>query len=233
MDFYRGWGEGRENFNLSARARRRHPWRHPCRKSAGAFIQQRNRCGVRTQAERRDSWRKSMLRTPRPKKGCFTATYPETAWREIRCKTPPIAPIRLEPRSILEGLPPGLWRIIQPGRRAIFRRARDHSTASAASRARPEMAPQTLTPFSSTRIYSRPRPAAPSVCGVMQGLGAVRLLLVTQSRLHPVLAGQLWTDRRELSERMAIGSADPDYGLLLRQRREGRFGPGRSHRLAQ
>ena len=45
-----------------------------------------------TQAEKRDSWRESMLRTPRPKKGCFTATYPETAWREIRCKTPPNRP---------------------------------------------------------------------------------------------------------------------------------------------
>jgi len=36
-----------------------------------------------------ESWRKTILKTPEPKTtGCFTATYPETAWREIPCKTP-------------------------------------------------------------------------------------------------------------------------------------------------
>jgi len=36
-----------------------------------------------------ESWRKTILHTPRPKEGCFTATYPETEWREVPCKTPP------------------------------------------------------------------------------------------------------------------------------------------------
>ena len=37
----------------------------------------------------RESWRKRIVATPRPKDGCFTATYPETEWREVPCKTPP------------------------------------------------------------------------------------------------------------------------------------------------
>ena len=36
-----------------------------------------------------ESWRRTILETPRPKSGCFTATYPETEWREVLCKTPP------------------------------------------------------------------------------------------------------------------------------------------------
>ncbi len=35
-------------------------------------------------------WRKTILKTPRPNngEGCYTATYPETEWREVPCKTP-------------------------------------------------------------------------------------------------------------------------------------------------
>ena len=40
----------------------------------------------------REGWRKKMLRIPRPKNGCFTATYPETEWREVPCKEPPHKP---------------------------------------------------------------------------------------------------------------------------------------------
>src|SRR5260370_18438552 len=38
-----------------------------------------------------ETWGTMILRTPRPKKGegCFVATYPETEWREVTCKTPP------------------------------------------------------------------------------------------------------------------------------------------------
>jgi hypothetical protein len=36
-----------------------------------------------------ESWRKVILKTPRPKKACFVATYPETDWREVACNTPP------------------------------------------------------------------------------------------------------------------------------------------------
>ena len=53
-----------------------------------------------TQVEKREIWRKSILGTPRPKKGCFTATYPATAWREIPCKTPPNLPY--PPRNPLD-----------------------------------------------------------------------------------------------------------------------------------
>ncbi len=41
----------------------------------------------------RESWRKTILHTPRPKRGCFVATFPETEWREVQCKpTPPTKP---------------------------------------------------------------------------------------------------------------------------------------------
>lgn len=37
----------------------------------------------------RESWRKTILKAKRPKRGCFTAAFPETAWREVECKTAP------------------------------------------------------------------------------------------------------------------------------------------------
>jgi len=40
----------------------------------------------------REEWRKALRATPRPKRGCFTATYPERTWREIPCKAPPNLP---------------------------------------------------------------------------------------------------------------------------------------------
>ena len=40
-------------------------------------------------AAARENWRKEMQATPRPRNGCFTATYPERQWREVPCKTPP------------------------------------------------------------------------------------------------------------------------------------------------
>jgi hypothetical protein len=36
-------------------------------------------------AAEQEAWRKALLATPRPKNGCFTATYPERAWREVPC----------------------------------------------------------------------------------------------------------------------------------------------------
>lgn len=44
-----------------------------------------------TKAEQ-EEWRKALIVTPRPKRGCFTATYPEKTWREVPCKTPPNLP---------------------------------------------------------------------------------------------------------------------------------------------
>ena len=40
-------------------------------------------------AKELESWRKAILKTPRPKSGCFKATYPEKQWHEETCKTPP------------------------------------------------------------------------------------------------------------------------------------------------
>ncbi len=36
----------------------------------------------------REAWRKSMVRTPRPKNGCFKAEYPKTEWQEVQCGLP-------------------------------------------------------------------------------------------------------------------------------------------------
>jgi len=38
------------------------------------------------------SWRKTILKTPQPKKACFVAMYPEAVWHEVACKTPPNRP---------------------------------------------------------------------------------------------------------------------------------------------
>jgi hypothetical protein len=41
----------------------------------------------------RESWRKTILHTRRPKRGCFIATFPKTEWREVECiPTPPTKP---------------------------------------------------------------------------------------------------------------------------------------------
>ena len=39
-----------------------------------------------------ESWRKAIEKTSHPTRGCFTATYPETEWREVPCKPPPNKP---------------------------------------------------------------------------------------------------------------------------------------------
>jgi len=39
--------------------------------------------------EKKETWRKTVVHLKRPKRGCFVATYPETEWREVACKTPP------------------------------------------------------------------------------------------------------------------------------------------------
>lgn len=44
--------------------------------------------------EQQKVWRRSMLQSPRPKKGCFTATYPATKWQEAKCGTPPNRPYK-------------------------------------------------------------------------------------------------------------------------------------------
>lgn len=51
--------------------------------------------GVRESAtvlKEREAWRKSMVRTARPGKGCFTATYPEKTWKAATCGKAPNRP---------------------------------------------------------------------------------------------------------------------------------------------
>jgi hypothetical protein len=40
----------------------------------------------------REDWRKAMKQVAKPKKGCFTATYPNRQWREVACVTPRAIP---------------------------------------------------------------------------------------------------------------------------------------------
>lgn len=40
----------------------------------------------------REAWRKELMAVPRPATGCYTATYPERAWRSLPCKPPPSKP---------------------------------------------------------------------------------------------------------------------------------------------
>src|SRR5208283_529833 len=44
------------------------------------------------QSMSQEAWRASMSRAPMPKKGCFKATYPNTAWQQVPCTTAPPAP---------------------------------------------------------------------------------------------------------------------------------------------
>ena len=46
----------------------------------------------RPAAEELERWRKTLLKASRPKKACYTVTYPDTQWHEIACKTPPDKP---------------------------------------------------------------------------------------------------------------------------------------------
>jgi hypothetical protein len=39
-----------------------------------------------------EDWQATMSRTPAPKKGCFTSSYPSTEWREVPCTTTPTYP---------------------------------------------------------------------------------------------------------------------------------------------
>ncbi|MGO9316824.1 MAG: hypothetical protein ACLPXT_03835 [Terracidiphilus sp.] len=39
-------------------------------------------------AQVREAWRKNMVKTPRPKHGCFKAEYPSTEWQEVPCGAP-------------------------------------------------------------------------------------------------------------------------------------------------
>lgn len=45
-----------------------------------------------TPAQLQETWRKSMVRSARPKKGCFVVTYPAKIWREVPCGTAPNRP---------------------------------------------------------------------------------------------------------------------------------------------
>jgi hypothetical protein len=61
------------------------------------------------ESAKREAWRATMSRTPMPKKGCFTATYPNTAWEEVPCTIAPAnpqLPARPEPNIVGGGYGP-------------------------------------------------------------------------------------------------------------------------------
>jgi hypothetical protein len=53
----------------------------------------------------REAWHATMSQTPTPKKGCFTASYPNTEWQEVPCTTAPPYPMppRRGPRPDIVG----------------------------------------------------------------------------------------------------------------------------------
>jgi hypothetical protein len=40
--------------------------------------------------QKREEWQRSMLRSPAPKKGCFSSSYPSLEWHEVLCGPPPV-----------------------------------------------------------------------------------------------------------------------------------------------
>ncbi|MFZ2022609.1 MAG: hypothetical protein WBA18_22580 [Terracidiphilus sp.] len=68
-----------------------------CQAAHSQANSQESRTPVATQpapvpAEVREAWRKSMVRRPLPKKGCFKASYPSTDWQETTCTKAPEKP---------------------------------------------------------------------------------------------------------------------------------------------
>src|SRR5712664_1732911 len=55
--------------------------------------------------QKRKTWSDSMLRKPALRKGCFTADYPSTEWREVACVAAPSFPAipRHGPRPAVVG----------------------------------------------------------------------------------------------------------------------------------
>jgi hypothetical protein len=45
-----------------------------------------------TSAQAADTWSATISKTPVPHAGCFTATFPSTAWKEVACQTAPNIP---------------------------------------------------------------------------------------------------------------------------------------------
>jgi hypothetical protein len=50
-------------------------------------------------SEVREAWRKSMVQTPLPKKGCFKSSYPNKEWQEVACSTAKPFPLRPQVRG--------------------------------------------------------------------------------------------------------------------------------------
>ena len=46
----------------------------------------------RPSANELETWRQAIVHTKRPRKACFTAKYPATAWTEVPCIKPPNTP---------------------------------------------------------------------------------------------------------------------------------------------
>src|SRR5260370_41063253 len=64
-------------------------------------------------AQQRVAWRRAMAGAARPKKGCFTATYPDKTWHEAKCGTPPNRPYK--PRGGIRALRLGNPPHVLPG----------------------------------------------------------------------------------------------------------------------
>lgn len=62
----------------------------PQKPTAAAIEAQRIATSAYRKATRvqRDAWRSRLLATPRPKRACFRAEYPDTHWREVPCGPP-------------------------------------------------------------------------------------------------------------------------------------------------
>lgn len=60
--------------------------------SSRAMSAQPGPAATRPTFESQEAWRAFMAQVPMPQKGCFTATYPDTAWHEVPCTTAPKLP---------------------------------------------------------------------------------------------------------------------------------------------
>jgi hypothetical protein len=65
--------------------------------AADTDVAQRPEANKPTEAEI-ETWRQKIIATPQPKVGCFTARYPDTAWREVPCTYEPVK-VRLPKRG--------------------------------------------------------------------------------------------------------------------------------------
>jgi len=70
----------------------------------------------------REAWRKAMVRTPLPKKGCFQVSYPNKEWKEIACSNAKVViPNNTRPVCCCEPPSPGVSSKSLPATRKLAR----------------------------------------------------------------------------------------------------------------